>query len=442
MHPAPPGIFVDTAGALSATPCPPGRFQDQAGQTECLLAAPGTFVDTEGPTEATACAPGSYQPLSGQIECLLAPIGRLRRDVRFHHSDRVPRGHHDRSTRRHLARRLRGGDTAAGDRHLLAVTPSGAAPVTTALTWTISDPGANPLTCQLDLDDDATYDMSISDCTSASLRTATFTDVGTNTVTLMVSNGSSSATATTTVTVGAASTDVFDITLRLHPPFSPADALRVDAAATRWENVITAGLPAQATTVGAGTFFASVPALNTTVDDVFIDVTVEAIDGPGGAVALGGGGRFRPDGTAVWGAVAIDTADLATLLANPPAFLDTVTHEMGHVLLGGSAFTLLRDDTIPSDPRFIGAAANGIYQELGGTGTIPMNGGSHWSETAFGTELMTPSFTIGVPSQLSAMTAAALADMNYGVDLAGAEPYSLPGPVPPALRAGPTALQR
>ena len=438
--PAPPGFFVDTAGALSATPCPLGRFQDQAGQTECLLAAPGTFVDTEGQTQATACAPGSYQPGSGQTECLLAPIGEYVESSGSTTATACPVN----------TTTTAPGATSPDDCVAVtpppvidafsAVTPSGAAPVTTALTWTISDPGATPLSCQLDLDDDATYDMSISDCTSASLRTATFTDVGANTVTLMVSNGSSSATATTTVTVGAASTDVFDITLRLHPAFSPADACALDAAATRWENVITAGLPAQATTVNAGTFFPGVPSLNTTVDDVFIDVTVEAIDGPGGAVALGGGGRFRPDGTAVWGAVAIDTADLATLLANPPAFLDTVTHEMGHVLLGGSAFTLLRDDTNPSDPRFIGAAANGIYQELGGTGTIPMNGGSHWSETAFGTELMTPSFTIGVPSQLSAMTAAALADMNYGVDLAGAEPYSLPMPMPPAMRAAPTTL--
>ncbi len=328
-----------------------------------------------------------------------------------------------------------------------ALTPSGPSPVTTALTWSIADPGSNPLTCSLDLDDDGTYDMTVSSCTSASLRTATFTQVGSDTVELMVSNGSTSATATTTVTVGAPSPDTFEITLRT-PLSIPSDvSALIVAAAARWENVIRTGLAPQPVTVPAGLYFSSVPALNTTVDDVFIDVTVQALDGPGGAVAQGAGFRVRADGTTSYGAVAIDSADLATLMANPGSLVDTVTHEMGHVLQNATAFAPLVDNSTPSDRRFTGAAANGVFQALGGTGTIPMFGFAHWSEAVFGTELMTPSFTIGQPTQLSAMTVASLADLKYGVDLAGADAYSLPGPAlpGPALRAPQTAgttLQR
>ena len=55
-----------------------------------------------------------------------------------------------------------------------ATRPSGASPVTTPLLWTISDPDGQPLTCTLDLDQNGTQDRTVPNCTSASVRSATF----------------------------------------------------------------------------------------------------------------------------------------------------------------------------------------------------------------------------------------------------------------------------
>ena len=52
---------------------------------------------------------------------------------------------------------------------------------------------------------------------------------------------------------------------------------------------------------------------------------------------------------------------------------------------------------------------------------------SHWRETVFVNELMT-GFVGNAGNPLSALTIASLADMGYTVNLAAAEPYTLPGP--------------
>ncbi len=307
-----------------------------------------------------------------------------------------------------------------------AITPSGDSPVTTALTWTISDPESNPLSCALDLDGDPAHVVTITNCTSESIRTVTFTDVGVNTVTLEVSNGSFTETATTEVSVGPADADFFDITVRVDPSLDPEVEMLAEAAATRWESVIVAGLPDHGVAVPPGTIFGATPGLDATVDDLYVDIVLDPIDGPGNGLALGGGARFRPDGTTAWGAVAIDSDDYASLLTDPSTFLDTLTHEIGHILFAGPVFSSLVDDSDPVDPRFTGAAATGAYQGLGGVGSVPMDGTAHWRTSIFGSELMTSASGVGVSSQLSEVTAAALADLHYGVDLAGAEAYALP----------------
>ena len=57
--PAPPGTYIDTAGALAATPCDPGSYQNQYAQTSCQLAPIGSYVETSGSTTATACPEGT-----------------------------------------------------------------------------------------------------------------------------------------------------------------------------------------------------------------------------------------------------------------------------------------------------------------------------------------------------------------------------------------------
>lgn len=309
-----------------------------------------------------------------------------------------------------------------------AQTTSATSPVTTAFTWTIADPNSSPLGCSLDLDDDGTADKVVADCTSASLRTGTFVGAGENVVTLTVSNGSSSATATATVTVVAPGSDPFDITLRINPSIDAVAVSYIEAAASRWEQVVTRGLDPAHVVVEAGFFFPSIRALDAEVDDVFIDVSVEPLDGPQGSTAVGGGFHVRPGGTTSWGFVVFDSADIASLLAEPQDFANTILHEIGHVLANDAVRLPLVDQSVPSAPVFTGSAANGVYQELGGTGRVPMSGNGHWSEAVFQTELMTPQLNPGVGAPLSALTVASLADQGYGVNLAAADPYQLPTP--------------
>jgi YVTN family beta-propeller protein len=74
---APPGFFVPTSAATSATPCALGTYQPAAGQSSCLAADPGSVVGTSGSTSESACSPGFYQPAAGQSSCLLADPGNF-----------------------------------------------------------------------------------------------------------------------------------------------------------------------------------------------------------------------------------------------------------------------------------------------------------------------------------------------------------------------------
>ena len=55
-----------------------------------------------------------------------------------------------------------------------------------------------------------------------------------------------------------------------------------------------------------------------------------------------------------------------------------------------------------------------------------MRADSHWRESVFGHELMTPILNVGQEQPLSAVTIQSLADLGYGVDLSHAESFSLP----------------
>ncbi len=135
-----------------------------------------------------------------------------------------------------------------------------------------------------------------------------------------------------------------------------------------------------------------------------------------------------------------DSADL-DYLADRGAFEDTILHEMGHILGIGGGW-LLRgfvSDLLSGSPTYNRPAANAVWKELGGSGQVPLESGGglgtaavHWSEDVFGSELMTGYLNIGV-APLSRLTVAALADLGYGVDVAQADVYSLPGAVAPIV---------
>ena len=62
---APPGTYVDTPGATSATNCPVGTYNPNSGQTGCTPAPLDTYVDTTGATAVTDCPSGAYTAATG-----------------------------------------------------------------------------------------------------------------------------------------------------------------------------------------------------------------------------------------------------------------------------------------------------------------------------------------------------------------------------------------
>jgi hypothetical protein len=74
-NPAPPGYFVNTAGATEATPCPAGKFSDLSASLNCKPAPPGFFVSEAGSIVALACPIGRFSSETGSTICSPAPLG-------------------------------------------------------------------------------------------------------------------------------------------------------------------------------------------------------------------------------------------------------------------------------------------------------------------------------------------------------------------------------
>jgi len=234
----------------------------------------------------------------------------------------------------------------------------------------------------------------------------------------------------------------FDIVIRYNPGSSPtaAQLAAYDAAESRWEAIITGELPDQPVSRPAGTC-SSPTAIDETVDDLVIFVTLETIDGPGGVLGSAGPCLIRSGSNLpAMGSMRFDTADLATLEGN--GLLDEVIlHEMGHVLGIGTLWPtmgLLADPAASggTDPHFTGAGAIAAFDAIGGDSyvagaKVPVEAGGgagtrdgHWRESVFDTELMTG--WIDATNQVSLVTVESLGDLGYEIDPGGADPYGLP----------------
>ncbi|MBD0271614.1 MAG: peptidase [Acetobacteraceae bacterium] len=153
------------------------------------------------------------------------------------------------------------------------------------------------------------------------------------------------------------------------------------------------------------------------VDDLVIRAELPAMDGPGGMFGLSGPTLLRGDSLLPATAqMRFDAADAAAL-ASQGAWNDVVLHEMLHCLGFG---TLWAPKGLLVGAGYVGAAGLAEYAALGGAGPVPVEvtggtgtAGLHWSEAAFGTELMTG--WIGDAAPLSPLTVASLADLGYGL---------------------------
>ena len=239
------------------------------------------------------------------------------------------------------------------------------------------------------------------------------------------------------------SSSSFDIVVRFLGEATSSQRQAVADAQARWENLIVGDLQNVRLTVAEGTCGSQSPAVDESIDDVLMFISLEPIDGPGGVLGSAGPCFIRnTNALTVMGAMRFDSEDLDEIEAEG-LLGDVIMHEMGHILGFGSLWSLqglladpsLPEDSVPADPHFTGAQAITAFNEVGGAayplGKVPVEdtGGEgtadgHWRESVFGAELMTGFVDPGV-NPLSKVTLASLADQGYAVNLGGADPYSL-----------------
>jgi len=239
-----------------------------------------------------------------------------------------------------------------------------------------------------------------------------------------------------------------------------------DSAAAFWMRAIYGDVPNISLNVAAGTCGSNSPAMNETVDDIVIFVTLDSIDGPGKIlgqagpcyVRATGGATCAPDCRSIVGIMHFDTADVVTL-ENNGQWVEVIRHEMAHVigfgsLWGSNALGLLVGPASQggTDPHFIGAQGLATFDRIGGTSytggaKVPLAnvGGagtldSHWREATFGNELMTGFIDAGT-NPLSVLSIAAMGDENYTVNYAAAQAYSHTFSAPPFAAAAAVEMQ-
>jgi hypothetical protein len=222
------------------------------------------------------------------------------------------------------------------------------------------------------------------------------------------------------------------------------------AAAQRWSQVIDEDLPnfvmpyvdVDKIREELGATF-SFPAPGTLIDDLFVAVRIDDLDGPGGLIARAGSLKPFKNGTSGVGLLQYDLADLQKRLDNG-TIEDVFFHELGHIITspqtwGVRGLLQLTSESI-TGLGFRGPKAVSEYNQLVGNGStftsvpIEQNGGdgtalSHWDEEIFQDEIFT-GYAADHKMPLSRLTIGLVEDIGYPVTYDAAEPYLLPSPRP------------
>lgn len=187
---------------------------------------------------------------------------------------------------------------------------------------------------------------------------------------------------------------------------------------------------------------------NTVLNSIKVYVGELASDGPSGTLASAGpcvAATVNNIPMTVFGVLLLDLTDV-TETTDTVELTTILLHEMLHVLGFGTLWNDIRlVEDIPSEfypnPIYTGKSAiQGFGQVLlpgdaRADTPIPVedeglagSAGSHWRTSVFDNELMT-AFLTGVTQPLSIMTAKALQDLGYSVDLDSnsIDPYQVPG---------------
>ena len=248
---------------------------------------------------------------------------------------------------------------------------------------------------------------------------------------------------------GSSSFDIDVVFVGTEPSATFKQAFR--DAADRWEEIITRSLPdidfsnqalaANRCTVGQ-------PEVTDTVDDLRIYAKVTEIDDEGGTLAVASVCVRRLSSTLpVVSKVIVDSDDAAVRTNDD--LKSIILHEIGHTLGIGTLWyhhdllqkpALDPDDEeyeLAPDTHFTGPLTTAAFDAAGGLdyadNKVPVHnsGGSgsadsHWRESVFDNELMSPQISSGQTEPLSAITVRSLADMGYVVDVGEADSYMLP----------------
>ncbi|MYB99003.1 MAG: hypothetical protein F4X60_10680, partial [Gemmatimonadetes bacterium] len=263
--------------------------------------------------------------------------------------------------------------------------------------------------------------------------------------------------STLTVTIGEKPVDPFDIELVFLDGGTGEQRGVIEKAARRWESVIARDVfdwdHAAADRVPAGTCGPGSPAVADRVDDIRVFVTVGSIDGPGNTVAQSGPCWVRPHpvegAEGIWlqptlAAIYLDAADVA-LIESEGMLESFATHELAHALgfvpEVWNHHDRLRNPSIPHSPgadtHFAGPRAVAAFDAAGGAAyaraKVPVENGategfsdSHWRESVFGDELMSPLLT-GDVQPLSLITIESLYDIGYEVNVGAADEFEVRG---------------
>jgi hypothetical protein len=157
------------------------------------------------------------------------------------------------------------------------------------------------------------------------------------------------------------------------------------------------------------------------VDDIYIAIIVQPIDGFDGLFASAGPNVVFPGNEIAAGSIAIDPEDIQRVLDNN-IFENLMLHEIAHVLGVGTLWNT--NDFLDGD-TYTGANALAAWRDIGCSGDLPVEPGlgQHWDNDCLAQELMTPLFRFNRPSPLSTITLGAFEDLGYVVNPDEADTY-------------------
>jgi Leishmanolysin len=204
-------------------------------------------------------------------------------------------------------------------------------------------------------------------------------------------------------------TDFFDIAIEFVGAWTDSLRSAFLRAAERIETAVVGDLPDAIVVSADGTVSA--------VDDILIRAELPPMDGPGGALGAGVPDLLRADSLLpITAEMRFDAADAASL-DERGLWGEVVLHEMLHALGFGTLWEA-KGLVAPGGAGYVGPAGMAEYAAMGGAGPVPVEtqggpgtAGLHWSEAAFGDELMTG--WVGGADPLSPLTLASLADLGY-----------------------------